>query len=469
MGITGFQQYIKATYPDAIQSRWLDRYDNVYVDMNYLLHRICAVSSDMADALTRTQDYLDTLTKKLRPTKRLVLVSDGFAPMAKLALQQSRRTTGSTREPKKTAWDWNLHLTLGTEFMTTLGARLGGFVEYIGTQYHIQVICMFDCAGEGETKITSTISRLQRSDPLETHVVLSSDSDMILMLFGSQIVETVYHIVATNTIIHYGTMYRIHVKRFGETKTPKDDFVFLNLLMGNDYLPKTKWLRIDRLWDAYAMLSREYPYGLVRLDRSHESTVSFVLDPLFFHDLIYTATRHGRMGRFDLFDPHDQSNGYDNYIKGLYWSYAMYMGGECVDYAYRYTGQAPHPIGVMISGIAMSNHTMACARFDLDPMAGAIIGGILLVPWDRIDILPVGSRDIVARLARKFPAIKDRMCVRSYQMICEMIRYVVRYMTGHSMASQSMARSTGCIESIQAVGMDRYVPKAQRTGMKKLF
>jgi hypothetical protein len=119
----------------------------------------------------------------------------------------------------------------------------------------------------------------------------------------------------------------------------------------------------------------------------------------------------------------------------------------------------------MITGIAMSNHTMACSRFDLDPLASAIIGGILLIPRDRIDMLPSESRDIVARLTRKFPAIKNGMGahnVQSYQMICQMIKYVA----GHLVTR--LARSSDS-KPIQVVKMDSYVPKAQRTCMKKLF
>ena len=50
MGITGFQKYIKATYP-CYQKKWLDSYDNVYFDLNHVLHLVVGFCSQLKHVL----------------------------------------------------------------------------------------------------------------------------------------------------------------------------------------------------------------------------------------------------------------------------------------------------------------------------------------------------------------------------------------------------------------------------------
>ena len=91
MGIHNFQKYLKTTYPSAHKESWLDKYDNLYIDLNYVLHHICYVSNSRQDILLRTKDYLLNIIKYTKPQKRIVIVADGPAPLAKLILQRKRR------------------------------------------------------------------------------------------------------------------------------------------------------------------------------------------------------------------------------------------------------------------------------------------------------------------------------------------------------------------------------------------
>lgn len=383
MGITNFQNYIKKTYNVAFNDRWLNEYDNLYVDCNYILHKVCCFSSNETDMMERMMDYVNNLIKIYVPKRKIILVADGQAPLAKFFNQRKRRIGSNT--------DLLSHcITVGTPFMKTLKKHLEGFAEYHKLQNNLEVVIITDSPGEGELKIKHTIDVAQTINPTETHIVYSNDSDTILLLFTCKYLNTVYQVICKECILNFGKMYESHCKIFGETHSTKYDFTFINLLLGNDYLPKIKHLTVDRLWQAYAIVARSRITGLVKYNATN-----IKIDPIFFHDTIYHATKHIKSSKHNVASDINSSK---NYVVGMCWLMDTYIGGYCKDYQYTYHHTTPpHYHGIQMAIIGMHKYSNPLER---KHTIDTNLYGILLIPKKSIHLLDQNQK-LIARIINK--------------------------------------------------------------------
>lgn len=401
MGVTNFQPYIKKVYKKACQKKFDVTYDNLYIDLNHVLHHVCYLSKDKDDLLARFRDYLKGIIVMIKPKKRVILAADGAAPLAKMILQRKRRLDSikaleGDLDPKK---NLNLNLTPGTEFMMKLERALAGFVKYVKEKFSVEVSTLITDADEGEIKIKHQLQKIQKKNPTETHAVYSGDSDVILILFTCEDLSKIYQMINKDMIIHFGTMYDEHVAKFGSTENAKNDFVFINLMMGNDYLPKVSFLKLESVWDAYKIVGRNRPKGMVsRID------TNVAIDPIFIHDLLYIAckgvARH-MLQRFKLTDLTDGS--YTNYVQGLYWCFGMYTTGNCSNYRYIYEHiTSPHVVGAMLSLMRYNTYQItSTSSIDVD------LYGILLIPEKAKSLLSKEQNLIAEKLAKKHPIIYE--------------------------------------------------------------
>lgn len=327
MGILNFIPYIKNTYKTSYKTTYNITYDNLYIDVNYVMHNVCYYSSDKMDMLNKFKDYVYTIIMETKP-KRLFLCADGSAPYAKQVLQRKRRVN-------KTGL--NMHLSAGTYFMCSLENELYGFIMYIKS-LNIDVITNIIDEGEGEIKIKYYVIKYQKLYPLDTHMIYSGDSDMILLLFTCDDLSKIYHIIAKDMVIHYGELYKSHSELYGLSKL---DFVFINILCGNDYLPKICIIKIENIWNAYKQLIDDYPNGLINSN--------MVVDSVFMYELITIATKKSPIKKLNTYSYDDVYKPiYKNYVDGLFWCVNMYYNGECTDYKYAYTHTTkPHIYGIM--------------------------------------------------------------------------------------------------------------------------
>jgi hypothetical protein len=409
MGIKDFQPYIKKTYPDACSLTFTKHCDNLYVDLNWVLHHVCYTSTSVEDMLDRLRDYLRVLVAGTKPKKRLILAADGPAPLAKMILQRKRRLESIKTLNDEEAIDLdkklNLYLSPGTEFMSRLEKSLEGFYTYIKKTYSIDILTYIIDADEGELKIKYHLQKIQKKNPTETHVVYSGDSDMILLLFTCSDLSKIYQIVNKNLTIDFGKLYCTHIKKFGTTENTKNDFVLINLLMGNDYLPKVVGINIDSLWKAYGELTSIYPFGLIKYEN-----MKLTVDQLFFHDLLYIVGKNVKKYVMDRFSISDlRLPLYDDYVQGLFWCFGVYVTGVCCDYRYMYDYTAsPHIIGAMMCILHQNTYTIVkSVSIDTD------LYGILLIPEKAKSLLSKEQNMIAERLAIVHPLIyEEERCVK---------------------------------------------------------
>lgn len=433
MGIKDFQPYIKKTYPDACSSSFVNHCDNLYVDLNWVLHHVCYTSTSVEDMLDRLRDYLRVLVAGTKPKKRLILAADGPAPLAKMILQRRRRL-----ESIKTLNDeeielekkLNLYLSPGTEFMSGLEKSLKGFITYINQTYSIDVLTYIIDSDEGELKIKYHLQKIQNKNPPETHVVYSGDSDMILLLFTCSDLSKIYQIVNKNLTIDFGKLYCTHVQKFGSTDSTKNDFVLINLLMGNDYLPKVVGISIDTVWRVYGELTEIYPRGLVKYE-----DLKLTVDPLFFHDLLYIVSKNTKKYIMDRFSISDlRLPLYNDYVQGLYWCFGVYVTGVCCDYRYMYDyTSSPHIVGAMMTILHQNTYTIVkSVSIDAD------LYGILLIPEKAKSLLSKEQNMIAERLAIVHPLIyEEERCVKCKKYSKNILKLKETYKTFKRNSSDS--------------------------------
>ncbi len=443
MGIQNYHKFIRSVYKESHQKKWLDSYDNIYFDLNFILHRVGYVATSQMDIVNKLKEYINNVIKITNPKKRVIFTADGPAPLAKLFVQRKRRLnmvrnitsnnndddnddddndnnnnnnlddTSIESSEKETT---SLNFTAGTKFMMELEKSLRDYIAFLKIIYNLEIITDIIGPDEAELKIKYNLNIIQGSDPLDTHLVISGDSDMIVLLATCLDLNLVYVMVTKEEIIYMGKLMDSHTEIYGRTANYKEDFTFVNMLMGNDYIPKTNYLNFEKLWDAYKIVHKSYPDGII--DKNREE---IKINVHFLHDLIYYTIKNiGKAQRkkamtFNLSDLCDPL--YDNYIKGLIWSFEMYRKGVCHCYQYFYNHHgSPHPLGIVYNIMINSVHQLGNTS-PINPNVYAI----LLIPEQANYLLGDANKDLSIEIAKKNPILyEEERCTTCKKMYLEL-------------------------------------------------
>ena len=447
MGINGFQPFVKKVYKKACKTKFNVEYDNLYIDLNHVLHHICYVSKDTNDMIERCREYLKGIIQMIKPKKRVIICADGVAPLAKMLLQRKRRLESIRNidtDDKSDITGLNLNLSPGTAFMMNLEKSLTSFVNYIKEKFSLEVLMYIIDANEGEIKIKHQLCKIQKKNPSDTHIVFSADSDVILLLFTCDDLYKIYQMLdKEHTILHYGTMYDEHCKQFighadeMDQNTIKNDFVFINLMMGNDYIPKVNYFKLENVWEAYKLVSSYIMTGMISIK---DSVIS--INSLFIHDLLYFGSKSIAKRFMNRFDISDLRVGYDNYTDGLYWSFGIYTG-KCTDYRYIYNNKNTniHITGVMLTLMCRCSYNIMIApTIDID------LYGILLIPSQLSKTLLSKEQNLIAeKLVQKHPIIYEEgkcdICKKYYKTSSELNKSIKQYDSGEDEALEISKKS----------------------------
>ncbi|CAM9488808.1 unnamed protein product, partial [Ectocarpus fasciculatus] len=261
-------------------------YDNLYVDMNGLIHP-CSHPEDR-DAPTsefemyvNVTKYVDRLFAAVRPRRLLFLAIDGVAPRAKMNQQRSRRFR-SAQDAKERAealqevieemrimglsppaskgpeWDSNV-ITPGTDFMSGLSTYLRFYIldrmNKDPAWKNIEVI-LSDASvpGEGEHKVMSFI-RHQRTqpgyDPNQRHILHGLDADLIMLALATH--EAHFTILREEVVFGKGRhQQKSEAKRMMEEMNNREGAAISSLR------PEDEWVYAKALQRLDIAVLREY-------------------------------------------------------------------------------------------------------------------------------------------------------------------------------------------------------------------
>lgn len=363
MGIKDFYKYIEDVYPDAF-ARWHESYDHIYFDLNYALHCVVYNTYSYETLYMKLEDYVFGIISELKPRKSVVFACDGIPPTAKLILQRKRRLKMSVAEPPKvmvSTIDDILHertepidpiiFTAGTEFMNSLYSHLKELDKKIRKTFGIKNVVFLDHVyDEAELKLKRHLQETLNENPEDTFVYVSNDADVVLMMCSVLNYSQIYvfsrkkgigsRILSIDKLIEY------HTERYGMSLYPNYDFMMINLLMGNDYIPKIAYTNFDIVWESYKCVLEDEPRGLVG-EVGDVIVINRDFMFLLLGQFVGRIKRHfmDRM-KVDMI----KKPSYNAYWKGLVWCANMYHQGVCsrYDYVYAYD-DSPHPMALIFN------------------------------------------------------------------------------------------------------------------------
>ncbi|EEB08142.1 exonuclease II Exo2 [Schizosaccharomyces japonicus yFS275] len=313
MGIPKFFRWMSERYPlcsQLVQDDRIPEFDNLYLDMNGILHNCTHKNDDHSSAaLPEDQmyiaifNYIEHLFQKIKPKKLLYMAVDGCAPRAKMNQQRSRRfrTAKDAYDARRKAerngeviaedpFDSNC-ITPGTVFMQRISEQLHYFIQkkvsedsdWSGVQI---ILSGHDCPGEGEHKIMEYI-RTQKAqpnyNPNTRHCLYGLDADLIMLgllshdphfcLLREEVTFGPARKSASKELANQ-KFYLLHLSLLREYLEAEfeecrdnlpfaydleriiDDFILLAFFVGNDFLPNLPGLHINE--GALALMFNVY-------------------------------------------------------------------------------------------------------------------------------------------------------------------------------------------------------------------
>ena len=344
MGIHNFHKWIKQTYPGAREQIKSKIYiDHVYIDLNFCLH-LCAYNAKSFKMLfIKLESFIDNLLSNVVPTKSVVFASDGVAPYAKLLLQRKRRLQ-MLRSEKYDVAETNkavnpLYFTPGTIFMNQLDKNLEKKFNQIRLNKKIEVHRYLNDVGEAEMKLFKHMNTiLAKCD--DKHAIISNDADVVAIAMANNNYQNI------NIVTKINNYEIISLKKLIELMNPIShnnkhiDYSLLFLMMGNDYLPKLNYIKIEKSIVVYNKIIESKPeFYLVKEKLFNIENLKYLLTKL-----INTIPKNWRNNfKLKTYNP----NFYKNYLEGLLWCITDYNNCWCSNFEYMYKFRVgPHPLGL---------------------------------------------------------------------------------------------------------------------------
>ena len=214
-GVPKFYAWLSERYPlinqDVMSDVCMPEIDNMYLDMNGIIHPCTHGNSEQLVELTQEEMFLkifsfvDELVHVVKPQKLLFLAIDGVAPRAKMNQQRARRFKAAKDLTEKLdkannrgghvptePFDSNC-ITPGTKFMADLSDCLHHYIRYkIGCDSAWRepniILSGHEVPGEGEHKIMEYIRREKMQPdypPNLRHCIYGNDADLIMLALAS--------------------------------------------------------------------------------------------------------------------------------------------------------------------------------------------------------------------------------------------------------------------------------------------
>jgi 5'-3' exonuclease len=244
MGIPSYFAYL-LRHHKSIVKRFSGRADNLYLDSNSIVYDVVRTlpyptpdfDAKLIQAVCeKIQFYLDYVKPK-----RVFIAFDGVPPMAKMKQQRERRFKSLMHaEPGPPSWN-TVQITPGTKFMKELDAGLRAYFAPRASAYSFFKLSTSEEPGEGEHKIFEHIRTTPHLN--QTTLVYGLDSDLIILALNHLHHGRIHLLREAPAFKAKGGLHVLDVPllsseirtRLGATKL--QDYIFLTLFLGNDFMP----------------------------------------------------------------------------------------------------------------------------------------------------------------------------------------------------------------------------------------
>jgi hypothetical protein len=338
MGIHNFHKWLTGKYPQSkINKQDLTgQCENMFIDLNFLLH-YCSYGINIGDEHTlfhRITNNITFLINMFKPKNSVTLVTDGSPPLAKLITQRKRRILMSRKDEMECIDQ--LKLTVGTQFMESLSKKLHNYIENTKKKYNINITTIFHQPNEAEINI---IHKINNKEPNEKNIIISNDADFIVLSCATFNNKNIYvvNINPGKKIIVY-SIGKILELFINEYKGNNLDFVFMMLLMGNDYLPKVYYISFDILLKSFNkgkslinIIDNLCVFNNKNLINYFINLISYIPKQMLY--------------RYKLGNYNHHKIKY--YLEGLNWCITNYSTGTCLKYDYMYTHGSIDPFDIL--------------------------------------------------------------------------------------------------------------------------
>ncbi len=340
MGITNFNKWLNKSYPEAITKINVNSYDNVYIDLNPILHVAVNNVKNINELLKRINYLTTQILKKIIPKKKLILSTDSIPSFAKMILQRERRINMIKNMEIKTTTNFlnPIIFTPGTEFMNNLSNFLSIFFDDLKIKYpNIEITNLINLEhGESEFKLFNNMKTNIIKNNKDTNILISNDADVIIMALS------MYNGINNINIGTSGKEFNeINIDKLVKclnNKYSNLDYTVLMLLMGNDYLPKINYVNLDKILKIYHLICKNN--NLVIKHNNKLSINNKLFSKIIFR--LFYKNKNFKINNLDQLN----TNKINNYMEGLIWCLNNYHDSttENMLYMYKYKKLGINPI-----------------------------------------------------------------------------------------------------------------------------
>lgn len=376
MGIEGFHSWLKNTYYSAISEYNNNSYDHIYIDLNFILHKVITYATSDSDLIERAIDTLNNIILRNAPMKTLNLAADGAASYAKIILQKKRRMQSSYKNGVNP-----MKLTPGTDFMTIFGNEIRKYANTIMDNKKIIVNTnLSDEPDESEFKICRMM-QYNAHTVFDSHLIISNDADTILIAMAQKNMYNIDVLIGntgSNYIISIDALIEKHMDMYGYNLNKRMDFVFVSLLNGNDYFPKLKCASFEKLWYTYKKI-----VSINETIISSECVINIELFIKFLFELSQKVPeKKSDTSLINICDANVK-----NYVNGIHWCMALYSSGEYITYDYMYSGGSIHPMCILLYLVSHNIKTIGLKSQSYTKIPSNIYP-VIVMPYFAKDLIP---------------------------------------------------------------------------------
>ena len=241
-------------------------YDHVYIDVNNVLHVAAHHTKTEKAFFMKLFALLDLNMRRTKPQYTVTLALDGPAPIAKTITQRRRRIRLSSGEKVPLSEDPARLLKIGLTPGSTLSLKIDRALEYYSatrllSRNTLPRGLLFEISGtrvpgEGEVKILRSMKARVENPKFEghSHLIVSEDSDALLLAMTAAPADTfVLSSKLVFSVRSFNTALASQLPPGVALDGARRDFVALAVMMGNDYLPGSRF-GVKYSWRAYVQL-----------------------------------------------------------------------------------------------------------------------------------------------------------------------------------------------------------------------